>query len=293
MKLHAEPKMRRGRAAELLRQEAEPEFDLRAMLLAKTEDIRTELSEAEQKLTPIAFMKGSLYRLAAVRALERTLGVVIIPPSDNRVLDNTLLDQQAHELIIHVGEIDLENIYLDPRRLAVLAAWVQLFPEEQGMIPAIGNQLLEKILNRLQHNTNSLSFIREAVFLLHLRPDMREEIRSVVTPEYFQDFIISQFKEPYLINRGDVAKYTEWLADYLLIHPEDRSRFAPTETERQIIQQALTAGPMLVNPTAGRLRDAAIILGDDASVDERGLIQISYTAPKMGEKNELPVRPQM
>lgn len=285
MKLHTEPKFRRDRATELLRQEAEPEFDLRAVVAIKTEDMRRQLFEAQQNLTPLAYMKGSLYRLASIRTLERTLGVVIVPPAANNTLD-----QRVHDLMNHVSELVWATIENDPKRLAALAAWVQLFPEERDLIP-FDDHRFDRVMAMLRRSTNSLGLMYEAVFLLHLRPDKREQIRELISATYYQEFVIDQFKQPYLLNESSVEAYTEWMADYLLIHPEDRQQFAPTEAERKIIQQALLTRPIDVHPTGGRLRDAAIIFGDDARIDDRGVIQIAYAAPQIGSKQqELPVR---
>lgn len=281
----SEPRSHKPKAGEVLRFEAEPVFDLRAVVLAQADLIRNELADSSSELEPIIFMSSKGYHLANIRALETGLGMRVLTPEQEAAA--------AAEVRTSISQLNADHLVRmqqDPRKFAVLAAWSQLYPEDRHHM-TIDDQRFIRTLKTIAQRPNDMNYIRRAVFLLHLRPDKRDDIRGTVTAQYFEDFVIGQFKERYLISKKGVGKFVEWMADYLLIHPEDRQRFALTEAEKQIVETDIRDPRPSIWPMAGRLRDVAIVLGEEARIDDRGVVQISYHKPGIAQSRPLPDRP--
>lgn len=269
----------------MLRHEAEPEFDLRQVARSKAEEVEHEVSWGVSVIDPSLYTEGFLWRLANARLVERGLGLQLISPEKNE-----RLDLAAHNTNLSLNGRQLQMLIHNPESLAQLAAWVQCYPEEREKV-AIDNKTFVGIFGQFHSTLHQESYLRKAVFLLQLFPDERERLRRNVTAEHFQQFIVDTRKQEYLLDEQKVEEYMAFLADYLLIHPEDRDRFSLTPPERQIIQRSLRKLQDDAHPTVGKLRDAAIIFAEDAQIDDRGVIEITYPPSQIkSARPELPAR---
>lgn len=281
MKLERRPNQRPDRiqAISVLRQETEPGFDLRKVVASKLSEINQEIATRNSE-TPIQYSKALFWRLANVRVVEQALGVKLLTPettdhvSQMSLPEDFTLSEEPPTSVIGLG------------KFAQAVGWVQCYPEERDRV-RLTDEEFERAWNSTSHQRDSHGFLRDAVFLLHLRPDKRDEIRKVVTPQYFQEYILSRRGMKFLF-----GEHREWLADYLLIRPEDREQFLPSVEFKREIEQSLTQPSNLLYTNVGRLRDVAIIFSNNAYIDDWGVIQISYSAP-MGGKRQLPERSHM
>lgn len=264
----------------MLRQEAEPGFDLRKVVASKLPEINQEIATRNSE-TPTQYSKALFWRLANVRVVEQALGSKLLTP----------------ETINHVSQMSLpEDFTLSEEpplsvmqslgKLAQAVGWAQCYPEQKDKV-RLTDEEFDRAWDSTSRQRDSYGFLRDAVFLLHLRPDKREVIRKVVTPEFFQEYFLSRLTTEFV--RSRFGSYREWLADYLLIRPEDREKFLPSVEHKQRIEQSLTQPTNFLYTTVGRLRDAAIIFANNAYIDDWGVIQIAYPTP-LGGKRQLPDR---
>lgn len=290
MKLHRESTPRRTKADEALRLEAGPEFDLRRLVLGKAKEMERAVLVGSQDIDPIEYERGFLWQLGSVTVIEQGMGVQLIDP----VKRKKVFDPISHQISFTLPPSKYVRDWgIHPHILAQLAGWVQSYPDEREKAQReIQGRQYEDIVRTITRRSNTGGHLRMVALLLQLRPDERERIQALAPQTYFQTQIVDKQKAQYLLPGRNIEMYVRWLADYLTIHPEDRQQFSLSQAEQEMIEHNLQKPENAFFPTVGKLRDAAIIFAEDAKVDERGVIQITYPPRQIqSARPELPVRP--
>lgn len=287
MKLEPRPKMRRGeRAAGVLRQEAES-------LVAF--DPFQEVPEGTWELVETTARDIDEQRIEALGFRLARLAVV-----DPRIVETVREAGQLGKLLKlvrvsfeHQNEQSVPTDELrDVADLLVFGSEVRQVVEP--FLPELFVKVQIVLVKGLKRSFGFMDSLKVMRSMLQLYPErqaeLREEYRRVLQPESLVDDL------PRYCTKGMVGTALAIGANFRLAFPDLYNRVEEVlQPFWPLVRQELagTQPADILNLHYDLLRDAAIVLAKEASVDEQGNLHMERRVGKMRPRPQLPDRPHM
>lgn len=289
MKLEPRAKIERLKASTVLHSEEElDESNVQRLLLQRKAQIEAYARATLVSTNPeLGINSSNLKTVADLILLDQTIGGQLLAPDIKRELlvtfggYNPALDPGALRDLIDGAE---------PGAL-IYAAWVQLVPEEADRVKLTDADLQTAIK---QAEQSARSFVvtpqRLLVCLAQMRPDQYAQLASLISLEEFDEQVWqerAQFTKDLLL----AHIFLETLAAVYILHPEARERFVLSTVEKEKLVHFASFVP--IDPGASFLRNAAIVLAEEAVLQPNGQLQIRLRRKPMQRTEPLPMRSQV